>query len=353
MAFPLPTLVNTWDAAVQQNVLWDNTALNAAQSVCNAFLLMKNCLIEPTVAMQWSVWQSCDGAAFGAEGDGVDRWLDIGDVTTYGAAAAPHCWVVLEIAIGAGTMQVCLDLVAGADWAAGLVDVVVSPSGLFGATAGGTDGDASNRPQAPDEYVGFSGNLLTQSGVLSGRMHCWISPDGKITRVVTCRNGFVVGFLMIEALTSPRPDWIANLPTAVFAGSNATDWGSTGQADVVSGVYVIKSRFNNAVATHPAYFSYEGVAGACACYGINTADAAGGYNVSALGTWSNTVGSAGKLGMFSDIWLSPYPNGVAMPMNVGDTAPVDGSRWFVRFGPFLLPWDTDGAVGAGVVPLLA
>ena len=96
----LPTKVKTWRFNTNR------TKTTASNLVYHQQLILdiKNALIgdgnwdtEPTGI--WTVDHSCDGVTAGTPGDGVDRWIDTGDIIAHNPGNN-HSWMVLNQVYG-------------------------------------------------------------------------------------------------------------------------------------------------------------------------------------------------------------------------------------------------------------
>lgn len=268
------------------------------------------------------------------------------DAIGYAANGNPHTWFVIEVAVdagaGGGTMQVCFSFETENYWL-----VYLSPSGVFAGF-----NDPANRPVAADEQ--YVGAWISPEDAAAGRIHVWAAPDGSSLRIALYLAGVLRSWGMIEVLKSPRAGWVTRPAVGWFVGAGG--YGNPGGVATVSDLpntlpeIIANPYLAGTIAGTPAvmFHSFESFAGGCAVQRQTVLDKDGGYAAIEIGVWSNTAPVGGKAGALRDIWLAPAPNGLPVPLSNGDTAPQDASRHFVRIGPYLNPWDTAAAPGAGV-----
>lgn len=264
----------------------------------------------------------------------------------YAANGNDHTWFVVEVAVdaggGGGTMQLCFSFETENYWL-----VYLSPSGAFA-----NFNSTANRPTAADEQ--YVGAWMTPEDQLAGRYHVWAAPDGTSLRIALYLNGVLRSWGMVEVLKNERPGWVTRPVIGWFAGNGG--FGSPGgiaSFDFSNSITNIRANayLSGKIAGSPVvmYHSYESFRNLPAVIGQTVSDLDGGFASCELGVWSNTAPVGGKAGTMRDIWMVPLPDSLPVPFAEGDTAPADASRHFVHVGPYLLPWDTGAAPGAGVV----
>jgi hypothetical protein len=295
-----------------------------------------------TSAGNWTVVSSCDGSggagSFG-NGDGVDRWADVGDLI-WAAAASNHSWIVLAQPGISTNFEICIDLVTPASEYN--CTIVMAPNQRFGVAGGGTAGTATARPTAG---TSGTGEVVVRSAAAYGalsdlgtqRVHVMKSSDGAATRVLFTRGGFVGGAWFFEVPANTPEGWeypVIGLVTAV-AGTNISS------SQLESGVVVAANW--KGLTKYPSGVTFSALlstanAGGYAYENIYTPDDLGGQPTFYPGTLivkdaTTTVGSRAAYGTLVDCYFAPAgaPDGL--------TYPADGSREWVQTGRLVMPWN--------------
>lgn len=321
----LPTLEKTWQfdcniaiggkggaqAADNQDHLWQ----------------MKTALLG-FASGQWSVTSSAglnNGAGMAA--DLSDNW-DVYTDLVWGTTTTPHSWIVLTNS--ANGAQLCFECHAtGTEY---FTEVYLSPGGGYAAT--GLVSTA--RPTPPADEVTLNPNGSHGIGGLtnpwSGKLHAMMSTDGECTRIATCRNNGVVGFLLVDSVKNPATGW-----TNPVIGSCAG--GYTDDAD-----WLTYAKYNDAdtevlsyiTAPFELYLTSEGYGTQMigeATAGLSADSQTSGWVMCPMGLASITADHIGRKGSLYDMWWG------SVTRSTGDSYPNDTSYQFAQFGDMILPFD--------------
>ncbi len=322
----LPTLTKTWQFNV--NFTQSDTALARAQQSMHQ---IKEALIGFST-LPWTVVYSSDSAVAGSAGDGVDRWDASTDVVW---AAGNHSWMVLKQASVSSNFQVCWDM--GADISN--IELVISPS------AGFTGGSISARPTATDEQIIVSDSAWGRgsSAVSTDQipLHCMMSDDGEVTRIIFNRSGDVSGYISFEKPINPVSGWTLPWFVAFSCENNTTPNESMTYAkmrdDLASSVDTV---FIKSVMPNPTErltqmrMSSDGFgtsATGTAFTGSN--DISAEYEMNPASICCTIRPNRGVHGQIADIWF------VSTDPSTGDTFPDDSSEQFAVFDNMAVPWN--------------
>jgi hypothetical protein len=206
--------------------------------------------------------------------DAVNRWTT--DVSLVWATSGnPHSWIVLNFG---GKYFLLLDLNA---FGAQQMSAYLSFAGFTG-------GSTTARPTATDEaQIG---------GVAVNTVPGWTHPIwGKINFASTLAGHGVY--------------------TNLFAFGGEGIFGVLGATPMNFG------------------FTTEGASQALGQFETVVNDLDGGYPITSIGMYSNTVGKTGRHGQAEDIWWG------SITPATGDSYPNDGSAQFMQIGNLVYPWD--------------
>jgi len=273
----------------------------------------------------WTVWQSCDGVGFGTPGDGVDRWIDYGDLVW--AAGTPRSWIVLRAAGLNTKTALCIDLASGSP---NYASIVLSPSAGFGLANGGTDGTLGAAPTATD---GVSISYDSQWGGTTGVgvwIHAFLSTDGECTRVVLGQANTVCGFWLIDRPKNPVAHWTTPVVGCVLGYAGAVNM-TTRPRLTDDGYSPFRTRlgslYSSLTATYERTDSYI-------IQAIPVPDEISGeWPLLGVGLLARTPGCRGRKGELYDLW---WGNDYRV---TGDMYPGDGSRQFTTIRDLVIPWD--------------
>ncbi len=245
-----------------------------------------------------------------------------------GASGTRHSWTVLERTNGPapGTVQLLMDIPATTGF-----DVYFSPTGSF------TGGTVTVRPTATDEIILQTGFLGLSASNPARKIHMWYSTDGQCLRIMTCRGGFVDGFILIDRAKNPVTGWtspyVAMAISSAVASPTITDFASFAASGAVSFTGIT----DGATANHVGSVTFEAWntnAALCTAASIGTAvnSFSSTWPVLPMGVAAYTGASSGRLGGLFDIWHAP--TGVTN----FDTA-TNATNGVVKLGGLVLPWD--------------
>lgn len=338
---PLPTLDKTYQFARASAASTVNVSYTGSSSINDhrAFLFqivgdLINFPLSP-----WTVSGSSNSSTAGM--DGVNRWAATANIVFATSAGTAHSWIVLRQTGIAAKCEICIDLIspAGVSNAGGsYMAIAVSPSAGFGADNGGTNGSATTRPTAVDEFIATTTaqvdflNGGTSSVITSFVTNVIMSTDGQVTRIfVRIPGSRWCAYFCIEKPKSPLTQWT----DAIVAR-----WHS-----VPSGEVMTYANWNVA----PSLLYTRTPAGDRAslfitCEGFNGA-AAGAANILVRNDLNNEwemypaglasldAGFTGRHGrLFDYYWISSAHI-------AGTYFPADGTRQWIAVGTSAQPWN--------------
>ncbi len=322
----LPPLSKTWQYDV--NFTQSGTATARAQQSMHQ---IKEALIG-FATLPWTVAFSSDSVAAGTPGDGVDRWDATTDVVW---AAGDHSWMVLKQTGISSNFQVCWDM--GSDISD--IELVISPS------AGFTGGSISARPTATDEQIIVSDKAWGRGDATISTdqipLHCMMSDDGQVTRMIFNRDSAVSGFISFEKAQNPVSGWTIPWFVIFSCEENSTPNESMTYArmrnDLASNA---ATTFIRAVMPNPTErfenmrMSSDGfatVATGTAFTGSN--DISSDFEMNPASICCTVRPNRGVHGQIADIWF------VSTDPAIGDTFPDDSSEQFAVFDNMAIPWN--------------
>jgi hypothetical protein len=329
----LPILERSYQFAVNH---WSSEQASTTEEKDRSIMFwMKNTVVGWT-SSPWTVYQSSDGTAAGTEGDGVDRWLDEGDLV-WNNPGTSHSWIVFDMPVGSG--QICWDLQSPTRNAL----FIFSPEGLF------TGGTVTNRPTAVDEVVTVDQEWLDGSYTAPFRTvgHMLASTDGKMCMFLSTRKGHACTFWCFFEAGAPEPGW--DLPYA-FCRLDAQDDDQITTRNLTrysAGMYGggKKAPTGDAGLTFTWVFCTEGSEGALVIG--DDSQNPGRNRISRkfqlfpllLGTWD--TGARGVKGYLPDVYITGQ---AANNCSTIEADPTNPTREWAVFGCLVVPWD-------GSVPL--
>lgn len=318
---PLPTLAKSWQFDVNAVRPAPDTNLANYQ---NILFGIKTSL--KAFSSGWTVVGSSNSVA--AALDGVDRWTLPTNLVWHNAGVA-HSWIVLKQTGLAANFQLLIDCDsngAGAGAASNL-RLVVSYS------AGFTGGSTTTRPTATDEHQIQVGAWCTGSGIpFHSAVHVMQSTDGQSTRVVVCRSNFVSTFWAFERVSSPSAGWAVPVVSLIRGAPNTTSDAPTYAVfnDAANGF------FRHGSTNYTGYVTSEGSITSMLGEQLNLYpnDIDGFWPFFPMGFASTTTGARGRHGAFTDMYW-----GVQDVLVTGTTFPASGTKQWVQFAHFVLPWN--------------
>lgn len=334
----IPLLAKPWQFDVNQFIPYQGTQTRQAQM----FLwTLKQSLRNLTYA-PWTVKGSSNSVAAGM--DTVDRWTASTNVVFAGDGVA-HSWIVLQ---QTGLTSVGNPATSGFQL---LIDCSTTP---FGDTQGGrvyvsfsagfTGGSTTARPTATDEIGITSAHGVNTYWAGVGatvplRLHVMQSQDGECLRVFAYQAGLTgpqcVLFIFLEKLSNPI-DGLTYPVVCQWLGS------SSGGSNILT----LTQALNTGASSEPltgrqsptqfwGSFTVEGIDNDDLPTVINVQnEISGEWCMHPLGFYvKNIIGARGRHGAFFDLWMGPQAVGT------GTAFPDDNTLQFVKFGPFIVPWD--------------
>lgn len=340
----LPALTRTWQFQVNQVVAGGGSGLATcqalmfaiSQSLVGAGAWTDSAGGATASAGNWVVDYSCDSVTAGAKGDGVNRWAAAGNLVWANAGTA-HSWIVLrQTGIGA-TFELLISLENG-----GAGDAVIAFS-----VTGFTGGTTLARPTAADEVplLNPSGTQswgATNTAAIASTLHVLKTADGKSTRVLICRNGFVPGYWIFE-----QPD---NVPTGYSTPAVGCVLGDGTIAPATSrpvfaNVSNVANAYGRTSENYAAFLTSAGdvLHGLLAINQTVPSDMGASWPLFETGAYSVTTNSRGRNGKVVDHWTT------AVTLVDSDTFPAAGTNNFVVFGDTVQPWNTTVPIFGGGV----
>jgi hypothetical protein len=292
----------------------------------------------------WSVDYSCDSSTAGAANDGVDRWVDNGDLVWGTDGSDNYSWMVLvhDDFFGAGLPLYVLLVCTESNTATrnGTLAIFLSEAGFTGGTI-------SARPTAADEHqvLAMNGTGSSNSsgwqgedstGILAKRFHAQITDDGTKVRFFITEGGNTEAVWDLFHVDDADSNW--DRPVLMMVMSED----SNEEHNTWLNSY-------NSVAQGGRYHGYDSVQGAFICqlgmYGYTSAETA--HTAHAVSTFGSRVmpvpipvrgdGSpvVGPLCYVPDAWWVNGSNGT------GDAGTDDEANTFAfaQFGDWMVDWN--------------
>ena len=237
----LPVTSKTWSFNVN-NYASDRGSILA--------LTVKNAVLG-FAAQPWTCWGSCDSVGFG-NGDGVERWIDSGDIVF---SAGAHSWFVFNVPGFNPKTQLLMECGSVVTYA----NFRFSYSAGFGAANGGTDGDATTRPTATDE-INIARDQYWSGPGSSGDwiVHAMQATDGSAHRVFMIHDSKIRSMWMIEVPKNPISGWTDPLIATTSGDQIGND--------------VLSAEGGGNVSRHLIYIMYGGGSRSCVFTYDNTRD---------------------------------------------------------------------------------
>lgn len=299
---------------------------------------LKECLIGFSA---WSVVASSNGSSCRNIGDGSpDLWTDWASDVLGAATGNPHSWIVLENSTNGE--QICFDLASTVY----NMYLVYSATGAFNA-----DGSTTNRPTAT-ESVEIASNIDWDGNATNGAVvHAMISSDNKCTRwYVHFRSGSDDGgwFCCLEECVNANPMWSSTHKRIVLLHTSSVllstvNISKTPRIDYYAN---ITPRWSAYLEDDTPYSGWNTINATSECYGSFHADLGipkfrvdsiqdwlEGYPVSQIGFYRPEQVRGGGIGRLQDMYFAHQFH------NTYDTYDSLGSREWIKFGCFLVPWN--------------
>jgi hypothetical protein len=337
----LPALTRTWQFQVNQAAAAGGTGLAACQ---NLMFAIKQSLKgvgawtdssggAVASAGNWVVDYSCDSVSAGAKGDGVDKWAASTNLV-WAASGVAHSWIVLKQTGISANFELLISLENG----------TVSNATILVSSVGFTGGTTLLRPSATDETPLLNpAGTSTWGGVnaaTASTLHVLKSNDGRSTRILACRNGFVPLYAIIELPTETSVSY-ANPVLGCWLGDGTAAPGSS------QPVYANLSNAANAYGRTTANYAWFMTAPGDVLHGLlgitqTVANDLGAcFAMYENGAYSLTPNSRGRDAKLVDHWTG------STALADSDTFPAAGTRNFCVFGDTIQPWNTSAPTFGG------
>jgi hypothetical protein len=321
----LPLVEKTWQYNVSQQLVSTGTI----QGNCQQLLFAIKQSMTTFASSPWTVVRSSNATSVADS----DLWIAPGNLLANQSTLA-RSWIVLQQA-GLHNTQICLDYnSANNSGIYNQIGVWVSPDGLF------TGGTTTARATATDEYLTTSASnsyFAITDGTSSYSLHALQTADGYCTRLFYCSSGVLKGLWLFDTLTDTP---VTNKVVTSVSGLNTAGSGSylshssfynsaivcgkLGSIDYTG--YIGSEAYNNNLVVTAGNGSISGITGA--------------YPITAISLHSETAGTRGRVGRFSDLYFG------SSSLSPGTTYPVSpDDKEYCQLTPFVMPWN-------GSVPII-
>jgi len=290
---------------------------------------------------QWSVVASTDGTTVRQVGAGSpDLWTAYTDIVE-------DSWIILENTTTGE--QVCFHMTSPGLSA---IEIYWSPLGSYASSGGTTTSPPSASSDEEEIFpAGEAGVYFIGTAVAPDRVSVsgMISNDGKCTRIfVRQKEGSTYGtqVLFFEELVDTPSEWTSTNKRCVYK-TYQTDFSATGtaQGPVLSDADNQKwcCRVDHASLASANVDAY----GTAECYGASLTGGSGiaimnvattldwvtGGIASPIGIFRPDISYGGSFGRIQDMYWAPAHHDSL------DTYPSGGSKTWIKFGCFLVPWN--------------
>jgi len=325
------------------NLFYESNTTNKAKRI---LLELKNCLVNLGGANTiWTVVASSNGVDFVNIGgvEPLDLWNDISDIVAAPNGTA-HSWCVLQNVF---TGQ---QLIIAADGATvDKCEFYVSPDATIAA-----DGTVTTNPTATD-YGGiwYSGTTYTTltSAYTKFVINVMTSADYTITRIYVHERNSTTGetggkTAFLENMQQTPSAWnstikfvrLANNYSVTFAFEPVDKTPKLVDFDgsSIAVKYQTAEPYDEWLSAYPTCECYDNFVGTNANPLMQNDAIQGsidGHPVNPIGVFKSTNPKGGALGRLADIYLAQQTHDTL------DTYPADGSRLWVKWGCFMVPWN--------------
>ena len=330
----LPTLEKTWEIVPNQYFAEGLLPMVKQEWHQRAILQIVNTMLG-FANNPWVMLASSDASTSGWPGPGWDAYTDI--AWNYNGSA--HSWIVLENAAG---VQLCIDLASYASHDEEHMSVIISPSGGFGAAAGGTDGTNLTRPTALDQVTVLAGDWIsgsTISNIINERLfHAWHSTDGKITRFIFWEQDVPFGIWRFEEIKNPRTGHTVPYAFGVYTQPVTTNALSISKQE--DNRQLVSSIGTQGMSIYLMGMGRAGTNMMEQSAMIVAEEIDGDMAFAEIGLLCTSSGARGPKGKLIDHWWGQY-----QVVFDGDTYPDDPlAKEFIQCGALIFPWTGDATV---------
>lgn len=324
------------------------TGSSAQDKAKKTLLELKNALYNLGGAgVIWDVVASSDSSSVKNIGDASpDLWIDSGDIVN-ATNGSPHSWCILEHQTTGEQL-----LIDYRSYSYYQCEVRHSLDGSWS-----TDGTTSQSPT-------ISGVLYTMrqwnsnfQGTDSDQLKCVVnvmtSADNKTLRIYLhnrdSSTGYTAGtYMAIEEIVNTPSVWTSARKLCVFYSAesisfNANPYDCSPRADQLDhSVWALRvdtaepaSLWLTVQNTSECYGNLDSESSATPLWQVNNSlGFNGGFPICPIGLYEAAAGTyGGSWGRFRDIYWAQRLHSTL------DTYPSDGSRQWVKWGPFLVPWN--------------
>jgi hypothetical protein len=328
----LPAIEKTW-----QFVLNDISYIVGDEytNLKTMLLRLKN-ILTTFGSNPWVVTGSSDGVDVASGMDGVDRWLDTGDIVTANSGSN-HSWIVLKQAGISANYEILIDMSYTS------TRYCTIQLGLGGFTGGSRTTRPSNTA-----FMTLNNQTYWYPNVVAN----WIlqvmqSTDGECTRFILMQDRIPVMFWLFDKPKNPVAGW-TDPAIAMIRGNS----GSGTQCDLPpfnDGGY-FKARPNGVASS--LYTSLEGYGAATVAEQLHLRNQiTNEFEIWSPALVSETAGTRGRLCEVYDMWF-----GCISSNSTGgwteQTYPNDSTRQFWQVDDVILPWPGTPTV-PGPIPIVA
>lgn len=317
----------------------------SANFTCSKRVLLeiKNALVALGGAgVNWQVVASSDASSVKNIGDAdPDLWINIGDLA-YGLGA--HSWVILEHQTTG--LQLCIDYRSSYFYAC---YAYCSRGGTFS-----TDGTTSAIPSATDTQEVWASSFHSgMTTVVDACIHVQESADHRCTRVMVhykLTSDLSCHFypMLIEHVADSPSEWSSLDKLAVVRNVYPAHASTVPEEQTPILLHFVQKNIYAYLVTDAPYEGWNATQPLVECYddfnSVNRAllvcklntnfETLGGFPVSSIGLYRPDVSNGGYYGRVRDLYLAPY-----YAESLSTYPKEEGTRLWVKFGCFLLPWN--------------
>lgn len=313
---------------------------NTTDKAKRILLELKNCLVALGGQDQiWTVVASSNGVDFVNIGgtEPLDLWNSISDIV-FAANGTAHSWCILENVFTGQQIIITPNSIA-----VDQVNIVLSPDGLIA-----SDGTETTNPTCTDYGLLWSADnsfTSTDSNYLKFVINVMSSADYTITRFylhernsLTDATGGMIG--LIENVQNTPEEWNSEIKFVMFEHGTSVAYSTTPSTKTPTLSYFDGDTLSVRYQTAAPYNEWLNAYPTCECYGAlypdNRADPViqnATNQVSPIGIFKPANPKGGAMGRLTDIYLGQSTHDTLT------TYPATGSRLWVKWGCFVVPWN--------------
>jgi len=281
----------------------------------------------------WTIAGSSDAVT--GDMDGVDRWIDLGDIVSSSSGSGARSWIVMQSPGGQQILWEDRRIQGSSLLAHYTVYLYWSPLSDF------SGGSNTAIPTSPNRSTIISaGGFLTSnySGSAQSVVHIMQSTDNLHTRLFTFRGGAPYAKWFVDTLLDPVTGFA--IPQVSWINRRLGSFLSQG-ADVNAANYATMHnaeqglmRVTDGGVLMSCSLACEGTVSDSVGERITIANELDACNpILPTVVVSGTAGASGVIGRIPDVWF-----GRANVVN-GTTYPGTGTHLFAQFSDVIVPWD--------------